>query len=173
MIQNLQKPGRYKKKFFVLAIFLFLFSVQTNAQEIKRQTISSVGVNVLTDFPLSLQTVGQPYSSLTYYDNEVSYLPGFQQPTLVINESLPDTYVLDLALYPNPAVVSATINSPEPIKNAFIKVVDFSGRIVFSEKLAKLTNYSLNCENWKSGIYILSISGEEILSYTTKLIINK
>ena len=81
--------------------------------------------------------------------------------------------MLNLSLYPNPATHTVKISSRETVKNGMLKVFDSKGRLMWSEKVADLNNYSLDCESWTSGFYMISIVDEQNQKYSSKLLITK
>ena len=113
---------------------------QTKAQSLERQTISSSGSSLFSNGTLIRQTIGQPYSTATNYNNKISFLPGFQQPifrTRVIRNDL------SLKLFPNPATEYVIIESSYPLKEAIVNVVDNSGKLVFSDRTELFEKYQL------------------------------
>lgn len=177
MAPYIQKVSWSIRLYFAIAFF-FVLVTQSNAQSIQRQSIGIAGTNMVSDGTLIKQTIGQPYATSTYYNNGIGYRPGFQQPsgahakTSIIAEQLVHSF-LHVKLFPNPTASSATIESPEIIANALLKVLDSKGRVIVKEKVAELKSHSINCENWPAGLYFVSISDEHHTSYSSKLIITK
>lgn len=177
--ERLMAPYRQKVRWKLVicyAALLITCAVTTSeAQSLKRQSIGVCGTNMLAEGVLVKQTVGQPYATTTSYSAEVSFLPGFQQPNTIQvsmqHSSGPGLYTL--SIYPNPATHIMKISSRESIKNATLLISDSQGRVLLYEKVADLNNYTLNCESWTSGYYMISIVDEQHQKYSSKLIITK
>lgn len=164
-----------KKILFTLSFCSLIFFVQNaKAQSIKRQSIASNGSSALIDGVSVQQTIGQPYFTAGFYNDEFSIHPGFQQSNLLMNvELINSTFDLRLNIYPNPAVYSVNIVSDIIINNASLQVTDISGKLILNEKIAKLKNYQINCETWQNGLYTITISDAKNNKYSSKLIITK
>ncbi|MBN2212780.1 MAG: T9SS type A sorting domain-containing protein [Bacteroidales bacterium] len=156
-------------------ILLVLIPVSNHAQSVRRQCISSYGTIFVTENTVFMQTVGQPFNTTASYENETVLLPGFQQPVVLkaVSVSSELTKNIEFNAYPNPASHSVTIQSGEVIENAVISVIDLSGRLILSEKLVQLQTYDINCAAWKSGIYILIVSDNDLIKSSFRLTINK
>ena len=156
--------------FFILFI-LFGFINQINSQVLQRECVASGGTFMSSDGILIQQTIGQPYSTNTYYSNEISYRPGFQQPVFKI-QLIQST--INLSVFPNPATRLVTIQSKDgSIKDVIIQVIDMSGRVLINQQISEFKSYSFNCEDWANGIYIISLSGSQSKRYSAKLEILK
>jgi hypothetical protein len=173
MIKILQFQG----KLLLIAFFLALTgqSFYMQAQSVQRQGISSYGVTGIQGGTTLMQTVGQPYNTSAFYGNETSVLPGFQQPVVFeIKDVTPEPLRrLNLHVYPNPASYYVTIESRESLENSFIRVTDMQGRIILDRQVTHLQEYTINCETWANGIYVITVSdGNQIVS-SLRLIIKK
>lgn len=163
---------------FAIAFFSIIVVIRSEAQSIQRQSIGICGSNMVSDGTLIKQTIGQPYATITYYNNGIGFRPGFQQPsgasarTSIIEKQLSQSF-LNVKLFPNPTASLATIESQELIANAFLKVMDSNGRLLIKEQVTGMKSHSINCENWPAGLYFISISDEHNTSYSSKLIITK
>ena len=163
--------------FFSMAFFVVLGLSDADAQSLRRQSIGISGANMVSNGLLVKQSVGQPYATATYYENGLGFRPGFQQPVssvlrTIIGKELSSSN-LQLQLYPNPATSSVRIESAEEITNGILKVMDSHGRLVVNQPLSDVKGLSLNCENWMNGLYLISVSTEGRVSYSSKLIISK
>lgn len=178
MKHYLKDPCWGRRMYFAFAFFFLFILTQGKAQTIQRQNIGVCGSNMVAGGALVKQTVGQPYSASTYYENGIGYRPGFQQPsgahakTSFIAKTL-HSPTLTLSIFPNPAIYSVQIESSEVVSNALLKVMDSSGRLVLRERFSELKSHSIACENWPVGLYLISISDEQNTSYSSKLIITK
>lgn len=161
MIKNLPR--------FLFFIFLCGFT-SAKAQSLQRQTMSSSGNYSLSDGTLIRQTIGQPYSTQTYYGNNISYRPGFQQPVFTI-ELIKST--ITLKVFPNPTEKFINIETPVIIEHAVLSLMDNAGKSVFSQTIEHLKNYQLNCSDFANGLYIINITTSENKTFSAKLIINR
>ena len=122
-----------------------------------------------------MQTVGQPFNTAVSYKNKMPILSGFQQPVIfkveTINSVLLKTFKLNV--YPNPAIYSVTIKSEKLIENSIIQVTDINGRLIMSDNAMQFQTYSINCETWANGIYIITVSDKDQNVSSLKLTINK
>lgn len=158
----------------IVAFVLVASVTSSNAQSIQRQSIGSAGTGVIADGITVTQTVGQPYSTVGYSNDEFSIHPGFQQSNQIMNVVLINsTFNLHLNVYPNPAVYSVNIVSDGVINNASLQVIDISGKLIVNEKIAEMRSYQINCETWQNGVYIITLSDEKNNKYSSKLVINK
>lgn len=165
----------YRRLAFVVILFSFAcLPSLSQAQSVRRQSISSYGGVASGNGTIS-QTGGQPYATSGSSANGFTVLPGFQQPVSfavehVIQQSLRR---LDLKVYPNPAVYSLSIESNEVIEQASIQVVDIQGKVMLSELVSQLQQYKIDCETWKTGSYLITVSDGKQSKSSFKLIIEK
>lgn len=177
-MRHLSKDFSWVTSFYFAISFFLCFAVtQGNAQTIQRQSIGICGANMVSDGMLVKQTIGQPYAANTYYQNGIGFRPGFQQPSglhaqsSIIARDLVQSK-LNLKIYPNPAANAVTIQSTD-FKNGELKVMDSSGRLIVKESVSELKNHSIDCGKWPNGLYLITISDEQNISYSSKLIITK
>ena len=158
---------------FFFCLICLPFTLQ--AQSLQRQGISSYGSTVLTGGATLMQTVGQPYNTSASYGNEISVLPGFQQPVVFeIKDVTPEPLRrLDLNVYPNPATYYVTIESREFIEDSFIRVTDMQGKTILDRHVSNLQEHTINCETWANGIYVITVSDGNQTMSSLKLIIKK
>ena len=162
------------QKHCIIAFAIVAFITQSNAQTVQREIIASSGSCMFSDGILVQQTIGQPYFTGGFYSNEFSIHPGFQQSNRIMNvELINSTFDLRLNLYPNPAASSVNIITDGIINDAYLQVIDISGKIIVNEKIAEMKNYQINCETWQNGLYIITISDAKNNKYSSKLIISK
>lgn len=80
-----------------------------------------------------------------------------------------------ISVYPNPAADYANVDmTVVESGNAVIRVYDFTGKVVLSENLGRLSEgaytYKINCQNLRHGMYLINMNiGSK--SATTKLIV--
>lgn len=144
----------------------FLFS-----QEVQRQTISGAGGSMNHQGIVVQQTVGQPYHTGTSKEAELAFRPGFLQPQSIKVE--PVISLMDVMVYPNPTAHFITIECKENTENAFITVNDVSGKLMMSENLKGQNKLTIPCSNWADGIYLMSISQNNTVLFSSKLTIAK
>ena len=169
------KEVSWRRWMCCLGLLLTLATINASGQSIKRQSIGACGTNMLAEGALVKQTVGQPYATTAAYGADVSFLPGFQQPNSIqVSTQKNSAYAFQtISVYPNPATHQIKISSRETIKNGTLKVFDSKGRVLLNERIAALDHYSLNCESWDSGFYMISIVDEQNQKFSSKLIITK
>ena len=151
--------------FLIVGIFS-----KTQAQSLQRQGIGSAGSYVYAEGTLIQQTVGQPYSTNTRYDDNLTYRPGFQQPIFKVN--LIRT-TINLDVFPNPATNWVTLKSTKTLSDVKIQVVDIAGKLIVNQQVDEFNSYTINCEEWPNGIYVISVADNGNNSYSSKLIILK
>lgn len=156
-------------------IFLIFMPFKNQAQSVKRECISSYGAFAAAAGASFGQTAGQPYNTTASFATTTAILQGFEQPVIfrVVTIHSELSKDLNLNVYPNPAVYSVTIQSREPVENAIVSVNDLSGKLIYSEKLEALHLYEINCDAWKNGIYIITVSDKNKNKSSLRLTINK
>ncbi len=173
MMKNLKFLWKIPLVFCLILLICMPFSNQ--AQSVKRHCISSYGTIITTNNASFEQTVGQPYSTVFCSGNETAILQGFQQPAVYrvepVNSEL--LKLLNINVYPNPAVASVAIQSNGVIDNAIIQVTDINGRLILSEQVIQLQMYDINCAAWENGIYIITVCDKNQNISTFKLTITK
>jgi hypothetical protein len=157
----------------IIVLILFAFITQSNAQSLQRQCVASSGSFIHSNGILVQQTIGQPYFTGGYYSDEISFHPGFQQSVVFNIDKIKTNPNININLYPNPAVYSVSVESPEIINNATLQIVDISGKIMLNKNFTELKNYLINCETWSNGFYFITVSDSKNNKYTSRLIITK
>lgn len=156
-----------------IACIVFLLAgifSNTQAQSLQRQVVGSAGSYMYSEGTLVQQTVGQPYSTTTRHEENMSYRPGFQQPIFKVN-LIRSTINLDV--FPNPATNWVILQSTKTLSNVKIQVVDIAGKVIVNQQIDEFKSYTINCEEWLNGIYVISLSDGSNNSYSSKLIILK
>ncbi|NQU33985.1 MAG: PKD domain-containing protein, partial [Bacteroidetes bacterium] len=87
-----------------------------------------------------------------------------------ISKSTENTYGIDI--YPNPAydIVIVSFNNEIP-QDAELVIYNTSGNCVFNTLINKANKVSINTNEWKKGLYLISIRDKNILLSTQKLIV--
>lgn len=163
-----------KLKWF-LSLLVALASInQLAAQSIKRQTISPIGSSGAESGFYISYTVGQPYSTGTNPEYTKVFSAGFQQALSPVKERVKLAIFGRVSIFPNPVVDNTTFIFTEELDNANIRVLDTSGKEVWNDFIKKSNTYSLNCVDWKQGIYFVIVT-DNILQkqLNTKIIITK
>lgn len=160
--------------FAALAVLSAAFINQTAAQGIKRQCIGSYGSGSVTERTFIGQTIGQPYSTVTYNDGKVRFSPGFQQG-IFFSLRMPDLLPVqkNLNIFPNPSSGSIFVSPAENIENAVVQVSDVNGRVVLKESVSDFQNYHIDCSRLRNGIYFVTIYNGNRFHSNSKLIISK
>lgn len=176
----LQKQITMDKKFlqrklilYDAIVLLLWLSFSTYSQSVKRQCISSLGSSALCGETFISQTAGQSYFTSGSTDNNV--LSGFQQPVVFTVENI-GTEVLnqpEIKVFPNPAAYSISIQPTLIIENSYVIVTDVNGRTIMTDKISQLSTYTINCEGWQNGVYLITISGNIQNKQTLRVIISK
>lgn len=166
------KPTNFIKTSLLSLAFILLIVSQPNAvaQTLQRQSIGSAGSYIYTEGTLVQQTIGQPYSTATKYDDNITYRPGFQQPVFKIN--LIHTNI-NLDVFPNPATNWVILKTSKTLTNVKIQVVDITGKLIINQDVEEFKSHTINCEQWPNGTYVISLSDGGKNSYSSKLIILK
>ncbi|MCE9539624.1 MAG: T9SS type A sorting domain-containing protein [Bacteroidetes bacterium] len=159
----------FKGIYFGLFILLAFFS-KVDAQTLKRQCIASSGSYVTENGITLQQTIGQPYGTSPYYSNTTRYTPGFLQPVFRI-ENIKSS--IDAKIFPNPTSNQVTIESTILLENVLIQIVDITGKILLSQKIAEFKTYTIECSDWSTGAYLISLTDSKNSLYSSKLIITR
>ncbi|MES2287856.1 MAG: T9SS type A sorting domain-containing protein [Bacteroidota bacterium] len=152
--------------FFILLVF---FST-VDAQTLKRQCVASTGNYVSENGVTLQQTIGQPYGTTPYYSNTTRFTPGFLQPVFRI-ENIKSS--IDAKVFPNPTSNQVTIESSIILENVVIQIVDITGKILLNQKIAEFKTYAIDCSNWSTGAYVISLADSKNSLYSSKLIITR
>lgn len=167
------KHNLNQRMYLLVASLSFFVVLQAGAQTIQRQSIASGGSSMTTNGILIQQTIGQAYATTAYYNNGISYQPGFQQLLNLKVEFVHSTIRLNMKVYPNPAAHAVTIESSEIINKASIQVRDMNGKLIMNEQVDELRKHAIRCDNWPNGFYYITLYDEHKNSFTSKLIITK
>lgn len=160
-----------KMKGFYLGLFILLIFFSTGkAQTLKRQCVASTGSYVSENGTTLQQTVGQPYGTTPYYSNTTRFTPGFLQPVFRI-ENIKSS--IEATIFPNPTSNQVTIESTILLENVLIQIVDINGKILLNQKVNEFKTYAIDCSNWSSGVYLISLADSKSSLYSSKLIISR
>ncbi len=140
------------------------------AQSLERQTIASAGDYTLSLGTIIQETIGQPYSTQTFNNSELSYRPGFEQPALSLELIASN---LTLKLFPNPTSDFINMTTPEVIENVTIRICDNNGKLVMNRNIGQLKSYQVDCAQFLNGLYMITISAPNSKSFSAKLIVNR
>ncbi len=146
-----------------------------NAQGIKRQNIGSYGSGGASGSLYIGQTIGQPFFTPVYSDNQVGLIPGFQQPLTYSISTIKQLPVpARLAVFPNPATGIFNIETPEVVENAIVRITDVNGRVIWEESVPEFSSYQMDCSRWQSGLYFVAVFDvKKRFNYISKVIISK
>lgn len=146
-----------RKLLIIMFVLVPLGFGKVCGQKIIRQSISSLSSGANLHGLYVNQTVGQPFSTVPSFDSKLLVNPGFQQflrPGTRKQESPMD--FSNLTVYPNPATSEIHVNSGFP-EGTYLKVTDMTGRMVYSSQEVPEQQFTINCSEWKSGLYIISV----------------
>lgn len=157
---------------WTLLVFV-LFCSTLNAQSLKRQTLSSVGVSNFVQAGdknyYIQQSVGQQGVINSFEFEDVNLRQGFIQPlkAIVLGGNPND---LEIVVYPNPftegIVVKLNEDTDEQIQ---IYLFDVQGRLLFQQDYETTTQLAISLGFLTSGVYFLRMqSGQQ--KQTVKLI---
>ena len=157
-------------KLNILFVSAILCCSSSFSQTITRSSIGTIG-NTHSGSGITVQqSVGQPYQTQSYYSNEIESRPGFIQPSRMAIEFVNSTFEVEITLYPNPAVNEVQFESNEDLENTTVQVMDLTGKILHSEDVQRLSEYSLDCTEWPNGQYVILISDNQSHVHKSKLI---
>lgn len=94
--------------------------------------------------------------------------------TLIVNFNKFDNTKFEV--YPNPAKDRANIVSVDAAKNLNIQIIDFTGKVVFSQQRSKVEageQISLNISNLPNGIYSIKLIGEDKTQLSIKKLVKQ
>lgn len=177
MYNKIKKPMKNKNPAYVLLTLAIVaaLSFKINAQSIERQSISIYGSSTTLDGITIQQTVGQPYSTISYSDGQIMVNPGFQQ-SLLLSSVLQDDLLgssLQLNIYPNPVISSLSVEIPQDLDASTVQITDVTGKVYLDEQVVGLERYSINCDKWPNGLYLITLMGNSQSVYSAKFLINK
>jgi hypothetical protein len=151
-----------------IILFFILIITCCKSQSLQRQTIAG-GDYMLVGNVLIQQTIGQPYTTISYYDADITYRPGFQQP---IFQSYAMRPTMKLKVFPNPSSSVVTVESFDVMSDIVVTISDILGKTIISQKFLRFKKCSFNCDILSDGIYLICVS-DKIHTYTLKLIVAK
>jgi hypothetical protein len=162
----------------LLFLVLMLCPFFMAAQSIKRQVISSYGTLHSSGSVSFSQTGGQSYGTSTMVGTQglpIFALGGFQQPQRLKAEEIyvPNFSDINISVFPNPASLFVHLKCDKKIDIALISVFDIKGRKVYDETVSDFEIYTLKCDEWENGIYVINVSDKGYIFKSIKLIINK
>ncbi|MDD4597683.1 MAG: PKD domain-containing protein [Lentimicrobiaceae bacterium] len=73
-----------------------------------------------------------------------------------------------LKIYPNPAIDQLNVELDNICKNVFIKLSDFSGRVMMEKSICDIDFFQLDLSSFSAGIYVVSIDADDIY-YSTRI----
>lgn len=157
--------------YFTICIYIAVFFQSNNvvAQTIQRETIASSGYYVYFNNFLVKETIGQPYHTQAFYNADVSFRPGFQQPETSI--SIKEVN-FTLSLFPNPTHEFLNINASGIFHNVTMRVIDATGNILRTEKMDELSMYKLNVSALVDGLYVITFTTSSQRTVSSKFVIS-
>lgn len=160
-----------------MKIILFLICccacILCEAQSVKRQSIGTLGTTHYSEEYTIQQSAGQPFKTNTYYNDSSGYLPGFIQPNVYKASFVSSSSLISIDVFPNPASETVSFIAEKNLENLVIDIYDLTGKLILQEKILQLQSYVLDCEQWSSGLYLLSLRDNKGNLYHFKLIKSK
>lgn len=156
----------------VLVIVLLTYGYAGNSQRLARQSVNSLGSGSMAGSTVIRQTVGQPYLGSSVRSNGLVIRPGFQQPTsfTISEQKMAD---LSLDVFPNPATEVLTLRAEKLLEEVTVSVVDLNGVEVLRKNFSTFDSHQIECSHWTRGIYLITLTRQDRVQYTAKLLINK
>lgn len=150
-----------KNKILALVIFALVLQSNSFAQKIVRQSFSCLGTNEITEGILLRQTIGQP-SNTTITSNENGVLrQGFQQALSANSANFLPQDIVEISIYPNPAVDQFNLSINGTIGSYKVRVTDVIGRLVINSTVLESNKASFLCDKWVTGVYFVSIISDK------------
>ena len=146
---------------------LFLLSLSTSAQMVKRQTLSSLGPQIMSDRITLQSCIGQPSMVGVSHSESFTLRAGFIQPPMTLARSL---FAVDLEVFPNPfqsefIVVTSFFPGDE------IRVTGENGDLVELFRASTYTSQlKINLQGVANGMYHVLIIRNNRVIQTKKII---
>jgi hypothetical protein len=137
-----------------VVVFILLFGVfESQAQTIEQQVIGSIGNEYVSSTSKVAFTIGEPITTtLIGQQNIISQ--GFHQGTLNITAVREDLPIIELKVYPNPALESLTVTASSMDSEWKLQTVD--GKTVMFGTLRQGSN-TIDMTTVAQSTYILTI----------------
>ena len=152
-----------------MGLFLSVVSNGCFGQELKRQNIGSLGGSVTASEKVSLQyTVGQPYATTTFSNNETTIRTGFiQTPSYRLS---PSKFEVKLAVYPNPVEHTLSVES-EFLKGDRLEIVSIQGKVMLTEEISlERSHLDINLSALSGSIYFIQLVRNGQIVSSNKLV---
>lgn len=104
-----------------------------------------------------------PFNGITYYRLQSVDLSGQKEVSKVIAiQTMIETTVSDLQIFPNPATEQVQIQYPATARINELRILDVTGKLVVQQSLSKTaTQLEVNVANFPEGIYFVQLRGAE------------
>lgn len=155
----------------LLAIGMLIgIHLAAKAQIIQRQYIGTLGGSFQNGSLFVQQSIGQPFQTSGFYKKEFENRPGFIQAQLISIEPQKNTFKKKVIVYPNPSVEQVDFMFEEGMINLHLQVFGQDGTCVMQRPIEDLSDYTMDCTTWSSGVYVIYLTDEEGNIYYAKLI---
>ena len=162
-----------KNTLFTSVLLCTLIATHGFGQQLLRPTIgSSGGGGVKANNVYMNQSIGQPYSTKSFYSSSAAIHPGFEQP-IDFQAFVGNSNLITLSLFPNPTSGMVTLLASATLSSALLEVYDNGGRKVFEKSISGFLNYKLDCSAWSNGFYHVRITDEQQNVYSSKIVLTK
>lgn len=173
---NKSNAAMYLKNSFIL-ILLFCISQQIHSQSLSNRVIATGGSFSTASWGSLSATIGEATIN-TLTSSTVTLLQGFQQPTSGlsgITNIAPK--LITATIYPNPSQGNIYLEVTLPASSTLTyKIFDLNGKELqageFTADALHTTIQKLNCSGFSSGMYLLSLSSNEVPLQNFKFQIN-
>jgi len=143
-----------------VGVIILISSLQSFAQSLSPTVVASSGDYFSTSSVNLSWTLGEVVTD-TYIGTNNQLTQGFQQPTASfasVEDFAPEVTV---SLYPNPTDSWVNIEIQNNSENLNIKIMDLTGKVIYTDIYQAETVKKINLENFANGIYFLEISNSE------------
>lgn len=146
---NLPKTNKTNNSYTIIRTSL-------GANGFSKTLTTSNGVYIIS------QSVGQQSPIGTFNKKGYTLRQGYQNPPLSAKIiELPDIYILNARIYPNPFYESINILFYDVItSDIFIYITDMTGKTILSTKLSASQQATLQLDHISSGLYIIKVTAE-------------
>lgn len=144
------------KNIFII-LFLCIFSVVLNAQEVSKQVVASTGNDADAGNYQISQTVGEAMVT-THTQGNYILCQGFQQKDGATEVSIKELNNFKFSYYPNPFKDDLNINFEENLDEVHFDVYTQTGQLVFEKEYKNKQNVKLNLKDLSTGIYFVQFN---------------
>ena len=143
------------------ALFILFFSCFViKAQSLTPTVVASSGDYFATSSVNLSWTLGEVVTD-TYIGTNNQLTQGFQQPAASFASVEDFAPEIAISLYPNPTQSWVNLEIENCSENLNVKILDLTGKIIYSDIYQAEYEKKINLENFANGIYFLEISNSK------------